>query len=508
MSEPARSDPELAGSPRTGGRGGPHGRRTRRCTCADLPPRAGIIRRMGGRTELDEVVAAIRAAATGRMETDRRRDLGTRFERLIREAFETCPSMGFDKVQMWEDWSNAPDLGVDLVARDGETVQLTAIQCKCWTKPITVEAVNSFLAESGQARFAKRILVHTAPSIESYGLRKIRQAHPPCMVMDRRDLARLPVDWWAAAEAAGVARRPRRGGRQVLDGPVPSGGRSRYVAPMRRSDAWFWLIFALGVALAITVVYGGVGPFGSDSPGSRGSPGGPVVATAEADAALDPPAESVVLAHPDDAARDLLRQALSLADLLYGQPRSDGLHCFSDAEHCAAVSNQGAAIALDELAGNAIDFGVWRRPDNLPEPGTVKVQVNSASNGNNPAVGPRDHNGIPGDPDDGQWIRLMTSSASGATFCAIKVAHTEDPQYQGTGYMSVDSADSLSFDTAAHCGGTRLGGASVTNTSCVHGANGPSIRDDNQRDLPGVNTAATACWTMPDLAEPSAYPTL
>ena len=53
------------------------------------------------------------------------------------------------------------DLGIDLVARDRETVGNVAIQCKFYDPDSTIykHHIDSFLAESGRHQFKDRIIV-------------------------------------------------------------------------------------------------------------------------------------------------------------------------------------------------------------------------------------------------------------------------------------------------------------------------------------------------------------
>jgi predicted helicase len=62
------------------------------------------------------------------------RDKGDRYERLIASYLRTDPLyvQKYDEVWRWSDWPDRPgsDTGIDLVARERETGELCAIQCK------------------------------------------------------------------------------------------------------------------------------------------------------------------------------------------------------------------------------------------------------------------------------------------------------------------------------------------------------------------------------------------
>ena len=68
-------------------------------------------------------------------DTRTQRGKGTAFERLVRQFLLTDPRYAerFDEVWMWSDWperGTRPDRGIDLVARERETGELCAVQCK------------------------------------------------------------------------------------------------------------------------------------------------------------------------------------------------------------------------------------------------------------------------------------------------------------------------------------------------------------------------------------------
>lgn len=221
------------------------------------------------RSDLGGVLAAAREAASSST------DQGDRFERLIAAAFEASEVMGFDKVWLWSEWPGAdgPDIGVDLVGRLGDSGDLVAIQCKFWQGEISTEAVDSFLAASGRSEFAARMIVHTGTSIQRHGLTKVRNAHPPCGVMGRRQLAELNLDWWALAEEAHAVApgTPRRrtgtgvgGAWSGLKGSFTALMSSYYSSVGHRWTAWrallrAWLVVEtalVSLAAAAVVVAG------------------------------------------------------------------------------------------------------------------------------------------------------------------------------------------------------------------------------------------------------------
>ena len=97
-------------------------------------------------------------------------DKGKRFERLIAATFRVAPlwATRFKNVWLWEDWPDAAgeiDTGIDLVAEDRTTGELTAIQAKFYDEQssLTLDDVGSFFGLLGQERFTDGMIVTTAP---------------------------------------------------------------------------------------------------------------------------------------------------------------------------------------------------------------------------------------------------------------------------------------------------------------------------------------------------------
>ncbi|WP_257944709.1 DEAD/DEAH box helicase family protein, partial [Brevibacterium sp. Mu109] len=130
------------------------------------------------------------------------RDKGTKFERLIRSYLMTDPAYASQFDEVWE-WSDYPgkagrtDDGVDLVARDAITGDLTAIQCKFIDPQTTVGKgqVDSFISASSTGEFSRRIFVSTTTkmnaTIESY----MQRLDPPLTHLNVFHLANAPIDW-------------------------------------------------------------------------------------------------------------------------------------------------------------------------------------------------------------------------------------------------------------------------------------------------------------------------
>ena len=185
----------------------------------------------------------------------------------------------------------------------------------------------------------------------------------------------------------------------------------------------------------------------------------------------------------DTTARGRLNDAASTSDQVYNWLRPGGERCYSDTD--CSITDVDAVGALREAAGGQLTFKVW--DTDFTDENTIYVQVVTAYTNDNKAAAvgtfataaaAGNHNGIAGDPDDGQWIRMAIRSDSGATFCVVKVAQTDNPDYEGVGYRSVNSASSAESSTSAHCGGHDGPGTAddhlITGMSCVFGSGGES----------------------------------
>ena len=131
------------------------------------------------------------------------RGKGTSFERLVRQFLLTDPRYAerFDDVWMWCDWPDRgarPDRGIDLVARERETGELCAVQCKFYdpqTGVITKNDVDSFLAESGTGEFTSRLFVSTTEHWNSAAEETVSRQAIPVSRVGLEDLFNSTIDW-------------------------------------------------------------------------------------------------------------------------------------------------------------------------------------------------------------------------------------------------------------------------------------------------------------------------
>lgn len=101
--------------------------------------------------------------------SDSTTEKGDVFERLVKAFIETDKGQArkFDKVWRWADWpgnNGRHDTGIDLVARERDSGDLIAIQCKFYAPgaPISLSEVNKFLAAYSTDEFSGGIFVSTS----------------------------------------------------------------------------------------------------------------------------------------------------------------------------------------------------------------------------------------------------------------------------------------------------------------------------------------------------------
>ena len=103
---------------------------------------------------------------------------GSRFEILMKNFLLTYPPYRgkFSKIFLWNEFSDEPDLGIDLVAEtfDGE---FWAVQCKFYAESSTINksAVDSFISNSSRTfhgkNFSQRIWISTSDNFTDNALK-------------------------------------------------------------------------------------------------------------------------------------------------------------------------------------------------------------------------------------------------------------------------------------------------------------------------------------------------
>lgn len=110
---------------------------------------------------IHEVMEAFRQAPSNS-------ERGTKFEQLMVRYFDLDPTLSqqYDRVWRWMDWSGRkgkPDNGIDLFARERDSGEYKAIQCKFYEPTHTLRNgdIDSFFTASGKNPFTNRIIIST-----------------------------------------------------------------------------------------------------------------------------------------------------------------------------------------------------------------------------------------------------------------------------------------------------------------------------------------------------------
>ena len=131
------------------------------------------------------------------------RDLGDRFERLMRAYLKLDPQYLalFEDVWLWKDWPQRealgyklPDTGIDLVAKLRDEDGYCAIQCKFYDSPIPLGDLGNFFTLSGKGGFIQRLIVATAP-LSKHAADALEGQTIPVELMTLEDLEASPIDW-------------------------------------------------------------------------------------------------------------------------------------------------------------------------------------------------------------------------------------------------------------------------------------------------------------------------
>ncbi|WP_194421468.1 DEAD/DEAH box helicase [Microbacterium abyssi] len=135
-------------------------------------------------------------------------DKGSHFERLMQAFLRTEPQYAelYDRVWRWSEYperGNRTDTGVDLVARNRDTGELTAIQCKFFapTTTVTKPMLDSFLSASGKMtvdyipEFAGRLVISTSDKWGKNAEDAISGQSIPIERLRVQDLDDSSIDW-------------------------------------------------------------------------------------------------------------------------------------------------------------------------------------------------------------------------------------------------------------------------------------------------------------------------
>lgn len=155
---------------------------------------------MFGSSPFRDVLHALEARATND------REKGDVFEQLTKTFFEQDALYRdqFERVWLWKDWPHRarhPDIGIDVVAKNADDGEYTAIQCKFYgpTTTISKDDVDSFISASGiyvpgAPQFTKRIFVSTTDRWTKNAEEALNQRIPVAR-LGARDFENSSIDW-------------------------------------------------------------------------------------------------------------------------------------------------------------------------------------------------------------------------------------------------------------------------------------------------------------------------
>ncbi len=144
---------------------------------------------------INDVMEAFRRAPTNY-------DRGALFERLMLRYFQLDPALSqqYEQVWLWSDWPDRkgkPDTGIDLVARERDTGDYTAIQCKFYepTHTLAKGDIDSFFNASGKKPFTNRVIISTTDKWGKNAEDSLADQHTPVQRIGMADIAESPIDW-------------------------------------------------------------------------------------------------------------------------------------------------------------------------------------------------------------------------------------------------------------------------------------------------------------------------
>lgn len=130
------------------------------------------------------------------------RDKGDKFERLIRAYLTIDPlyAARYSEVWLWQDWPDRKgksDTGIDLVAKERDTGNLVAIQCKFYAPGYVLQKgdIDSFFTASGKSPFAGRLLISTTDRWSKHAEDALNEQQIPVVRLRVQDLEDSAVDW-------------------------------------------------------------------------------------------------------------------------------------------------------------------------------------------------------------------------------------------------------------------------------------------------------------------------
>lgn len=130
------------------------------------------------------------------------RDRGTYFEKLVEVYLKNEPVYKNLYSDVWllhevpaEYGISKKDTGVDLVARDKNTGELTAIQAKFYSGKVGKAEINSFIAELGKDYYSSGMIVSTTDEWNQNALTTVQEQTKQVQMIGLSDLLHSRIDW-------------------------------------------------------------------------------------------------------------------------------------------------------------------------------------------------------------------------------------------------------------------------------------------------------------------------
>jgi predicted helicase len=136
-------------------------------------------------------------------------DLGGKFERLIKSYLLTDPTYKnlYSEVSLWNEWEYkwGSDTGIDLVARDNNTGDYCAIQCKFYDPNRTLDkgdidsffttSGRKFMTKEGEKSFTTRLFVSTTDKWTKNAADALNNQLIPVTHLRAQNLENSKIDW-------------------------------------------------------------------------------------------------------------------------------------------------------------------------------------------------------------------------------------------------------------------------------------------------------------------------
>ena len=148
---------------------------------------------------------------------------GRRFERLAKRFLQVEPKFAdqFSDVWLWNEWpgrGNRPDNGIDLVAKDRYTGELTGIQAKFFDPSVRLQKgkIDSFFTELGKVDFAQGLVINTSVEWSSSAESALQDQSKPIARLGVDELVDSTVDWsqFSFDRPEDLVQRPKKDPRR------------------------------------------------------------------------------------------------------------------------------------------------------------------------------------------------------------------------------------------------------------------------------------------------------